>query len=315
MEHLLEIYEKNYKKRFTRRQKRIFGKQLMHDMEEAGYQGKRIDDKFLLSRVENYVFGSLKTAKRVIIVPYDTPERKFWFQSPYYPFNGTRTTQKSMKATFVPFIILYVIILLGLWITNMIASPLLGSIVSFIMFLLVLFLIYFMLHGIANPNNAIRNTSSICTALSLAKRFNKDERRQTAFIFTDQNKRKFLGSQACIKLFEEAHVNPSIIILDCVGAPNDIWIGCPTQYRKMANELIQSIKNKQQRPEIIKMNEVMKLQHASQYFKRFVLLCAGSKDDDQEVVVYNTSMAKEKHVSMDNMKKVEEMLYTYIHQL
>lgn len=312
MEHLFEMYEKNYRKRFTRRQKRVFGKQLMKDMEEAGYQGKRIDDNFWLTKVENYVFGNLKTAKRVIIVPYDTPERKFWFQSPYYPLNGTRTTQKSMMATFVPFLILYMIILLGLWTSDKIANPLIGSILSFVMFLFVIMLIYLMLHGIANPNNAIRNTSSICTALSIAKRLTKDERRQTAFIFTDQNKRKFLGAKACMTMFEEAHLNPLVIMLDCVGAMDNIWIGCPAQYRKMANEIIQGIKNKQERPEIVKMNDVMKLQQASQYFKRFVVVCAGKKDNDQEVIVHHTSTSKDKTASIDNMKKVEGILYTYI---
>lgn len=314
MEHLLHTYIHTYGKRFTRRQKRAFGNALLHDMKEAGYDGERKVGKHLIFRAENYIFGNLKTAKRVIMVPYDTPERKFWFHVPYYPLHGMRTSQKTMKATYLPLIILYLFIFLGLKITDLFTSPMLVNTVAFLMFLFVLFLIYVMFHGIGNKHNAIRNSSSICTAVALAKRLSKDEKRQTVFIFTDKNKYNFLGTKCIQELFEKQGKNPIVIMLDCVGAQGDVYIGYAPHQRKIANECLKAMKGKTDTIEVVKMNENMRMQHTAGYFKKVIVVCTGEKDKDQEVCVYDTGTRKDKTVSLEQMKTVEDMLYLYIKQ-
>ena len=99
---VLEKYTKTYGTRFSRRQKKRFIEALHQDFHALGYEPTMIEGKKLLSHAHNYLYGNMKQMKTVIVVPYDTPERKFWKKVLYFPFDGTKTANKTMVATYVP---------------------------------------------------------------------------------------------------------------------------------------------------------------------------------------------------------------------
>ena len=106
---LFEKYTKTYGKRFTRKQKHKFAKALHEDMTQAGYEKTMIKgSKLIIMKAEDYFYGNRKRMKTVIVVPYDTPERKFWHKVFYFPLDGTKTMNKTLIATYVPIILLYV---------------------------------------------------------------------------------------------------------------------------------------------------------------------------------------------------------------
>ena len=74
---VLEKYTKTYGTRFSRRQKKRFIEALHQDFHALGYEPTMIEGKKLLSHAHNYLYGNMKQMKTVIVVPYDTPERKF----------------------------------------------------------------------------------------------------------------------------------------------------------------------------------------------------------------------------------------------
>ena len=90
-------------------------------------------------KAEDYFYGNRKRMKTVIVVPYDTPERKFWHKVFYFPLDGTKTMNKTLIATYVPIILLYVFILAGLYIGgNFLSAPTMANLMSFLMFVLVI---------------------------------------------------------------------------------------------------------------------------------------------------------------------------------
>ena len=99
---VLEKYTKTYGTRFSRRQKKRFIEDLNQEFHSLGYESTMIEGKKLLSRAHNYLYGNMKQIKTIIVVPYDTPERKFWKKVLYFPFDGTKTANKTMVATYVP---------------------------------------------------------------------------------------------------------------------------------------------------------------------------------------------------------------------
>lgn len=96
---VLEKYTKTYGTRFSRRQKKRFIDVLNQEFHALGYESTRIEGKKLLSRAHNYLYGNMKQIKTVVVVPYDTPERKFWKKVLYFPFDGTKTAKKTNIGT------------------------------------------------------------------------------------------------------------------------------------------------------------------------------------------------------------------------
>lgn len=92
---VLEKYTKTYGTRFSRRQKKRFIEALHQDFHALGYEPTMIEGKKLLSHAHNYLYGNMKQMKTVIVVPYDTPERKFWKKVLYFPFDGTKTANQD----------------------------------------------------------------------------------------------------------------------------------------------------------------------------------------------------------------------------
>ena len=148
----LERYTKEYGCRYTRRQKNKFLEVLHKEMAECGYESTDIQGKRLFSRANNVLYGNVKQMKQVIVVPYDTPEKRFWPTVRYYPLNGSKTISKSMVPLYVPAIVLFVVLFVGVYLVQpKISDAMAGLLVSSSMFLIAILLIYNLLHGFSNP--------------------------------------------------------------------------------------------------------------------------------------------------------------------
>ena len=158
----IEKYTKQFGTRFSRKQKNKFKDEIAKEFSELGYEMKEIEGRKWLNKAKDYFFGNIKNAKTVIVVPYDTPERKIWNKVFYFPFDGEKTASKTMAATFVPIVALYAIILIFVFFGGkMTTNPIMTAMISLIMFLLLLFLVDFMTHGIRNTKNFTRNSAYI----------------------------------------------------------------------------------------------------------------------------------------------------------
>lgn len=313
-EALLDKYTKTYGIRFSKGQKKRFIKSLKEDFSQIGYESTCIQGKKLLSKSNNYLFGNMKQVKTILVVPYDTPEKKFWNKVVYYPFNGTKTASKTLAATYVPILIFFVLIFGGIYgLQPMLTNSELSIFVSLLLVALTLFLMFWMMHGLGNRKNYNRNSATIATAVSIAKRLTKDERRKIGFLFTDKNKMRFPGAEACAKDFASAGKNPSLVVLDCIGNGSITQIAYNPQNRKIAMEIAKYYPVKNKSPEAIKLSEDMRMQSAMSFFKKAVVVASGDFDKDGNLSVMGTGTGKDTVVQKDTLHNNEEMVYTFLH--
>lgn len=311
---LLEKYTETYGTRFTKRQKKAFLKALHEDMSALGYESTLIQGKKLLSRADNYLFGNMKQMKTVIVVPYDTPERKFWHKVIYFPFDGTKTANKTMAATYVPILIFFAVIFGGIYgLQPMMKNSSLAFGVSMLLFLLTLMLIYWMMHGFQNRHNVNRNSATIAAAVDIAQKLNKDERKRTGFLFTDKNKMRFLGAEASANDFANAGKNPTIIMMDSIGLGSQTKIGYNPQNRKIAMEIAKHYPVKNTSVETVKLSEDMRMQSAMSFFKKAVIISCGEVDDSGSLYVMGTGTGKDRTIDKETLEHNEEMVVQYLH--
>lgn len=311
---ILNKYTKEYGVRFSTRQKKRSMKALQEDFSALGYESTLIQGKKLIFKTDNYLFGSMKQVKTVVIIPYDTPEKKFWNKVVYFPFNGTKTASKTLAATYVPIFVFFVLIFGGIYgLQPMIANPKASIFFSLLLVILTIFLMYWMLHGIRNKKNFNRNSASIATALCIAKRLQKDERKKVGFLFTDKNKMRFPGAEACAKDFINAGKNPTMIVLDCIGNGSISQIAYNPQNRKTAVDIAKYYPVKNKSPEAVKLTDDMRMQSAMQYFKKAVVIASGEIDKDGNLAVMGTGTGKDTTIQKTTLQNVEEMVYGYLH--
>lgn len=313
-QNLFEKYTKTFGTRFSGAQKKRFAATLQEDLQDAGYEVTPIKGKKLISRSTSYFYGSMKNMKTIIVVPYDTPERKFWIRSYYFPFNGSKTMSKNMIATFAPLVILYIFIFAVLFGgKTFVTTALLSNIVSITLFLLVLLMVYIMLHGIRNTNNVTRYSSSVAMAVSLAKRLDKDEKKRVAFLFTDKNKTKFLGTTSSFEEFARNNKKPNTICLDSIGSGDEIQIAYINQNRKMASEVASYFPEKKKRIETVKLTDDMRMNTQISTVAKSIMIASGTLSDDGILTNMNTATGKDHTADREVLDQVEEMLYRYLH--
>ena len=305
---IIDKYTKEFGVRFSRRQKRKAALVLMQDMKEAGYENIEITGRKLLSKAENYLFGNIKTMKTVIVVPFDTPQRCFWNKIPYYPLNGNKTANKSVIPFYAPVLLLYLLVFVMLWAAGSFAlSPQITFGLSLFIYFLIFFLLYLMTIGIANRNNFNRYSLSVATAIELAQRLGKEEKRKVGFLFTDKNKTGYLGAKLAIEKFLEENKNQDFVCIDCIGKGSVIQIGYNPNMRKTAAKIKQK-----QNVELVKLTDGMRMQNAMGIFSRAVIIARGDYDKDGQLCITTTCTPKDKHIEEDMADLVVDMLYDYL---
>lgn len=310
---MLEKYTNTFGSRFTRAQKNKFLKELHADMGALGYTSTNIKGKKFITRAENYLFGNIKQVKTIVVVPYDTPEKKFWHKVVYYPMDGNKTTSKTMLATYVPLLVLFAILIFGVYFVQPQLKSSTGILViSFLMFALTMLLVYIMLHGIHNKHNANRNSATIAQVIRIATKLTKDERKKVGFLFTDKNRLRFLGAESSVNFLNKHSKNPTIICLDCLGVGTTTRIGFNPQNRKLATEIAKSYPEKNA-VSVVKLDENMRLQSAMSFFRKAVIVSSGDLDEEDNLYVMGTGTGKDTLIDDATVDKTGDMIYTYIH--
>lgn len=311
---LLKKYSEQYGVRFSLGQKKKFLKALQADFEQLGYKTNIYQEKqYKLFPTVNYFFGDMKTAKTLIVVPYDTPERKFWKNVKYYPLDGYKNVNKNYKANYLPLIIMYVVILVLLYGANYLFQDnlLVMNIITILMSIAMLILVYMMIKGFASPYNVNRNSASIVAALEIAKQLGS-EKGKVAFVFIDKNKNMHHGAKVFAEVLEKENRNPQIICLDCLGVGSLTSIAYTQQNRKIAADLSKYFKFNNEVIDVVKMDGDKVIQTMIQHYRKGVVISSGDLDEEKSLVVSNTSTTKDKKVDEARINAIISMLVQYI---
>lgn len=309
---LWKKYSEQYGVRFSNRQKSKARVALIEDFKALDYPCEVIKGSSFLTKVTNLLFGSLKNAKTVIVVPFDTPSRAFWPKVSYYPQDGTATANKGLVPTFLPIIVLYLLLMLLMYgMEGRIADPMLMSFVLTIIFIGIFTLFYLMVHGVGNRKNYNRNSASIYAAYEIAKALDKEQRRKVAFLFVDKNKTRHLGAKVAVEDFMKANKNPNIIVLNCIGMGNERVIGFNPQNKKVAQEINKPLANRD-RMKMMEVEGSMRTGSVMEHFQKAIILSCGDYDAKGRLCVMNTSTGKDKEVSEENIEFMISTLRSYL---
>ncbi len=312
---LMNKYTKQYGIRFSMNQKKKFSQVLKEDMKQLGYECRGMKKyQYKIFPTTDYFFGDIKTARNLIVIPYDTLDRKFWKNVNYYPLDGYKNVNKNYKANYLPLIIFYVVILVLLYGANYLFQNniLMMNVVSIFMTIAMVLLVYMMLRGFACRYNVNKNSASIVAALELAKQLNSSEKSKVAFVFTDKNKNNHHGAKILSEELMKENRNPNIICLDCLGVGTITAIAYTAQNRKLAADLGKYFKFNQEVVDVVKMDGDKTIQTMVQHFKKAVVISSGELDEEKSLVVKNVLTTKDKTVDENRIQAIIEMLSQFI---
>lgn len=310
---LMDVYAKTYGKRFTILQKKKCAEQLKKDMSERGYACEELKKRKGLSHCRSYFFGDKANVKTIVAVPFDTPERKFWYKTQYYPMDGTLSNKKNSFPTYAPIMIAYVLVFILL---SVFGEHLKGTsyadLASTGVLLFILLMAYMLLQGFGNKQNYNRNTAAFVTALELAEALNKDERREIGFLFLDANRGNYLGADSSSKIIEEEwHKSVEVIFLNCIGVGEDMVVGYNAANRKRAEEIIKYT-DLEKKPVLQKLSDEMRAFSVMFFFKRAVVISSGTLDEDGNLKVEKTGTGKDITVEETRVDEIRKMVLGFL---
>lgn len=309
---LIEKYTKTYGKRFGIMQKKKAAQQLIKDMEQYDYPCEVMKKRKGLSHCTNYFFGDKANVKTIIAIPFDTPERKFWYRTKYFPLDGTLSNKKNTLPTYGPIMLVYLIVLLALTLFGKyLKGTAYANYATTALFLFILFMAYALLQGFGNKHNVNRNSASILMALRLASSLQKDEKREVGFLFLDANRGNYLGADSASKTIEEEwHKSVEVILLNCISVGKDLVIGYNPANRKRAQEVLKYHPEKKELP-LIKLSDTMLAYSAMFFFKRAIIISSGELEDDG-LLVKNTGTSKDKEMNEERMEEIYQMILGFL---
>ncbi|MEG0314412.1 MAG: hypothetical protein RR646_04015 [Erysipelotrichaceae bacterium] len=307
-----KIYFKEYITRFTRKQKNIFINQLNKEFKPYNIEPSMLVTKKFIRTSNNIVYGNLKLAKLIVMVPYDTPQLILYPNYLYYPLDGSKNQNKTVLATYIPAMILYTLLLAALTflptIFTSIQAQLVLVVISSIVFIA---LMKSIIIGFSNKHNTNRNTASIIASLELLKSLNKDNLKKIAFVYTDQNTNKHLGAESLATELKNLNRNPAIINLNCISTGNNLLIGCIHDSEKLAKELLNCYHGTTDIKRI-SLSSSMSMLTPLMYFKNIISISAGELDKDNNLYVKNTSSKKDNVMDEQLLQSVIDMIREYI---
>lgn len=310
---LKQKYVRTYGCRFYNGQKKKFHEALKADFEALGMNETVINKrKYKMFPVNDYVYGNLKQAKNIIVVPYDTPEKGIWFKNIYYVNNGNKNQKASTVQVFLPLLLIYLLFVVSVYILPNFASGATAQLLSLMLstVLLVMIMIQLM-KGYPNRNNANRNSSGILAALELASKMSVDERRKTAFVFTDSNRSNYYGDKILEEELSFLNRNPNVIQLNCVGDGEEFSVGYTANNRKAANEMVKAYHGAKKMG-ICELKDENRTGSSMAYYRKALLITAGTKDDKGYLINAKTGSSKDVEIDDTMIADVVEMLHKYL---
>ena len=302
-----ELTLEKYPVRFSSHKKKSFLLELDEVFQEEGYPVVMDEKRSFRGKTRNRMYAYEKTAKLYIAVPYDTPQRLFWYKSEYYPLDGNRSLNKSMLATYVPALVLYGLILLFiLFVSPNMQDLVLKAAANLAVAAATIFLMWLLFHGIGNRKNANRNSSSIIAAVRFMKTLNNDQKRRIGFVFIDRCDQSCLGAKLLSAYFADKKKNPDIIWLDCVGVGDTIGIGYRTHGKRLASTI--HAKKKQESVQLSEMGGDQCLRSVMSCFDKAVMISAGEIDAKGSLLVKDTQRSTDRVIDDKNIEKILALL-------
>lgn len=211
----------NYQMRKTKAQKSKFI-ELMQEhfpaliVQEGGFPKNR-----------NLIVGDVATAKYVLTAHYDTCAR--------LPFPNLLTPKNILLyilyqfALVIPFLLISFVI--GCVFTRLIPSSALASALSFIATMGIIIWIFFL--GKPNEHTANDNSSGVITLIELMDSLSEQQKRETAFVFFDNEENGLLGSAYFRKQYKKQMKEKLLINFDCVSDGEHIVVVQNKQARRL----------------------------------------------------------------------------------
>ncbi|MDL2216008.1 M28 family metallopeptidase [Ruminococcaceae bacterium OttesenSCG-928-N02] len=210
-----EVHEKHHIRK-TNAQKQAFLAWATSELENEGYQTKIETAQTLFWKSNNLVVGDPDTAELVLTAHYDTP--------PVMPFPNI-ITPKNVLIYWLYQIFIVIILLTLANAAGFLLSFVVGGRLAFFATEMFLFgLLYMLMCGPANKNNANDNTSGVSTLLHTACTLPAELRPRVAFVFFDNEEKSLLGSGAFAKMHPKVKEETLLINFDCVGEGDHILI-------------------------------------------------------------------------------------------
>lgn len=296
--------------RFYKKQKLQYADELLQQYQELGYQGMVKSKRSGFFTAYNVMIGNFKLAKRIMVVPYDTPAKVFWPNYKYYPQSGDFGLKRSFMPTYMPMIIAYVILLLMVYGLPAFIGPELESVLfAFSTFYLFAVLLMIM-KGFANRKNAVRNNTSLAVAYEMAEAMTKEQRKETAFVFLDTSGSRAAGATSLMEFMANSKRKTEMIVLYCLGRGTHISFGYSKGCRKNAQELSRKYKGK----ETIVLNAMdgsKCVRTPMELLSNAVMVSSGEKQSEH-LTVLDTCCARDVDYQEEMLDNLVKMLLDYI---
>ena len=179
---------------------------------------------------KNVIIGNPETAKYLITAHYDTPA-SIGLPNILTPCN---------PVTYILWQLLLVGIMLGVSVIAMLivgtltGDPDYGLLTWYIVYFGILYLLLF---GPANKNNANDNTSGVVALLETAIAWPEEKRSEVCFVLFDLEEGGLVGSASYRKAHKAASNNQIVLNMDCVGDGNEIMMVPMKKLKKDAQKM------------------------------------------------------------------------------
>lgn len=213
--------------RKSKKQKQAFRDAVIPYAEGLGY--KVTVEKGSMG-AQNIIIGNPDTAKYLVTAHYDTPA-SIGLPNFITPCN-------------FPVFLIYQILVVGVFFLAAFVAGLLVSfftddslVIFWAAYIAYFGLLFLMMFGPANRNNANDNTSGVVTLLQIAASIPQDKCDHVCFVLFDLEEAGLIGSAAYRKAHKAATDKQIILNLDCVGDGDEIVLFPTSKLRKDASKL------------------------------------------------------------------------------
>ncbi len=205
MTQLSELILEKYQIRKSKIQKDEFIKLL-----KENFPSMKVEEKKGLMKNRNLIVGDIKKAKVVLGAHYDTPA--------VMPFPNFLAPQ-NLVITFGYQILLAVILLLIVALAAGFMSLFTDNLLLIILFeyFVIFSVLYLIMFGKANKNNANDNTSGVITLIETMSKLSNEEKENTAFIFFDNEEKGLIGSREIKRKYKKEMKDKLLVNFDCVS--------------------------------------------------------------------------------------------------
>jgi hypothetical protein len=180
---------------------------------KLGYEVK--EEKGSMKSV-NLIFGDADQAKYLVTAHYDTCAGSP-LPNLITPFNFWIYLGYQIALVLI---ILAAAFLVGIPVAMLSGSDLIGYYAGLLVYFALLFL---MMMGPANKNNANDNTSGVVTALQVLNDLPEESRKNVCVILFDMEEAGLVGSSSYRKAHKEASNSQVVLNLDCVGDGDELF--------------------------------------------------------------------------------------------